>query len=133
MPDRQSITHGKGTSEVAAETGISAFTIRYYDRCGFFPHLIRGKRGVREFREQDVQRLLLVDALRKSGLSIEGIAYYVRLAEAEGTKEERRAILQQQRTVLELQRESIDECLGRLDSALRYIDAKSDDERADML
>ena len=29
-----------GISEVADMTGISAFTIRYYDKCGFFPEQI---------------------------------------------------------------------------------------------
>ena len=38
-----------GISEVADMTGISAFTIRYYDKCGFFPELARDARGVRTF------------------------------------------------------------------------------------
>ena len=68
-----------GINEVVELTGISAFTIRYYDKCGFFPNLIRGKRGVRSFKPSDVKQLKLVDALRRSGLSIEGIRYFVRL------------------------------------------------------
>ena len=68
-----------GIGDVVALTGISAFTIRYYDKCGFFPNLHRDKRGVRTFSEADVAQLHLVEALRKSGLSIEGIQYFVRL------------------------------------------------------
>ena len=68
-----------GISEVADMTGISAFTIRYYDKCGFFPELARDARGVRTFSQSDVAQLYFVDALRKSGLSIEGIQYYVKL------------------------------------------------------
>lgn len=71
-----------GINEVVELTGISAFTIRYYDKCGFFPNLIRGKRGVRSFKPSDVKQLKLVDALRRSGLSIEGIRYFVRLSKA---------------------------------------------------
>ena len=43
-----------GISEVADMTGISAFTIRYYDKCGFFPELARDARGVRTFSQSDV-------------------------------------------------------------------------------
>ncbi len=68
-----------GISEVADMTGISAFTIRYYDKCGFFPELARDARGVRTFSQSDVAQLYFVDALRKSSLSIEGIQYYVKL------------------------------------------------------
>lgn len=93
-----------GINEVVELTGISAFTIRYYDKCGFFPDLIRGKRGVRSFSGNDVRQLKLVDALRRSGLSIEGIKYFVRLTKrgASGSAD-RLQILQSQTTALEYQ------------------------------
>lgn len=93
-----------GINEVVELTGISAFTIRYYDKCGFFPNLIRGKRGVRSFKPSDVKQLKLVDALRRSGLSIEGIRYFVRLSKrGEETIADRLAIIQTQTTSLEYQ------------------------------
>lgn len=83
-----------GISEVADMTGISAFTIRYYDKCGFFPELARDARGVRTFSQSDVAQLYFVDALRKSGLSIEGIQYYVKLQRrGAATRDERLAIV----------------------------------------
>ena len=93
-----------GINEVVELTGISAFTIRYYDKCGFFPNLIRGKRGVRSFTNADVRQLKLVDALRRSGLSIEGIKYFVRLSKrGEASDADRLQILQTQTTALEYQ------------------------------
>ena len=87
-----------GIGDVVALTGISAFTIRYYDKCGFFPNLHRDKRGVRTFSEADVAQLHLVEALRKSGLSIEGIQYFVRLCKRGGTtRAERLSILRRKR------------------------------------
>lgn len=82
-----------GISEVADMAGISAFTIRYYDKCGFFPQL-------------------------KSGLSIEGIQYYVKLQRrGAATRDERLAIVRAQETVLEYQRAELDESLKRLSAA----------------
>ncbi|WP_139653011.1 MerR family transcriptional regulator [Raoultibacter phocaeensis] len=102
-------------SEVSELSGISAFTIRYYDKCGFFPGLQRGKNNVRWFSEDDIAALHLVDALRKSGLSIEGIQYYVRLSsKGDASRQERLMILEARQTVLEYQREELDESLRTL-------------------
>ncbi|OUO91478.1 MerR family transcriptional regulator [Gordonibacter sp. An230] len=107
-----------GIAEVADLTGISAFTIRYYDRCGFFPGLARDRRGVRSFSHADVAQLRFVDALRKSGLSIEGIQYYVRLQRRGiASSDERLPIVRAQEAALECQVSGLEECLKRLRSA----------------
>lgn len=104
-----------GINKVVELTGISAFTIRYYDKCGFFPNLIRGKRGVRSFKPSDVKQLKLVDALRRSGLSIEGIRYFVRLSKrGDETIADRLAIIQTQTTSLEYQIAEAEESLELL-------------------
>ncbi|MEG2201038.1 MAG: MerR family transcriptional regulator, partial [Raoultibacter sp.] len=43
--------------EVSDITGISAYTLRYYDKCGFFPHLYRDKHKVRSFSDADIEQL----------------------------------------------------------------------------
>ena len=106
-----------GINEVVELSGISAFTIRYYDKCGFFPGLRRSKRGVRSFSYEDVHQLKLVDALRKSSLSIEGIKYFVRLLKrGSDTIDERLAILQSQTASLEYQIAEAQESLDLLKS-----------------
>ncbi len=99
-------------SEVADITGISAFTLRYYDKCGFFPNLYRSKGRIRSFSDHDIQWLRLIDALRKSGLSIEGIKYFVKLyKQGSSTVSEQFSILESQETVLEYQLAEIQESL----------------------
>ncbi len=121
--------HGIGIQEVVEITGISAFTIRYYDKCGFFPSLHRDKRGVRSFAESDIRQLRLVDALRKSGLSIEGIRYFVRLSKDAARDPDRLAIMQTQINSLEYQiaesRESL-ELLKREAAALQSTSSSQD-------
>lgn len=107
-----------GISEASDVTGISAYTIRYYDKCGFLPNLERNHRGVRTFHDPDIMQLNLIEALRKSGLSIEGIQYFVRLQKrGSETRSERLSILRSQETVLEYQRAEIGESLKRLHAA----------------
>lgn len=101
--------------EVAEMTGISAYTLRYYDKCGFFPHLFRDKNNVRSFSDADVAWLKLIDALRKSGLSIDGIKYFVRVSsKGHQTIHEQYQILQGQQTVLEYQLAEIEQSLNIL-------------------
>ena len=59
-------------------SGISAFTLRYYDKCGFFPHIERDARKKRFYGAEDLHRLKLIEALRLSGLSIEGIGRFLK-------------------------------------------------------
>ena len=117
---------GMSIGEVEADTGISAFTIRYYDKCGFFPLLHRDRRGVRTFYREDVEQLLLVDALRKSGLSIEGIGYYVSLGRSQRTLDERMRILTQQVAMLEIQRDDLSLGITRLSHALAMLGSQAD-------
>lgn len=112
--------------DVTEMTGISAFTLRYYDKCGFFPNLMRDRRGVRSFSDADIAQLRLIDALRRSGLSIEGIQYFVRLQNAKrDTTDELQAILDKQRTVLEYQAEEVARGLGVLDSSIQALSSKT--------
>lgn len=117
-----------GIAEVSDTTGISAFTIRYYDKCGFFPNLARDHRGVRAFSQADIEQLHFVDALRKSGLSIEGIQYFVKLQRRGApTREERLSIVSGQETVLEYQLAELEVCLRRLRAAAMELSAEADD------
>lgn len=113
-----------GIAEVVEITGISAFTIRYYDKCGFFPNLKRSKRGVRSFSSEDVHQLRLVDALRRSGLSIDGIAYFTRLTKkGDATIADRLSVLQSQTMNLEYQ---IEEARDGLTILKNELDALTD-------
>ena len=119
-------SQGLGINDVVELTGISAFTIRYYDKCGFFPNLIRGKRGVRTFTENDVHQLRLVDALRRSGLSIEGIRYFVRLSiRGDSSLDDRRQIIQTQTTALEYQIAEAEESLALLRAELESLKSQT--------
>ncbi len=123
-----------GIADVADMTGISAFTIRYYDKCGFFPDLARDRRGVRSFSKADIAQLHFVDALRKSGLSIEGMQYYVRLQrQGASTRRERLDIVRAQETMLEYQLAEFEECLKRLHAAGMELSAEKGPEGPSMV
>ena len=80
-------------------------------------------------RRSDVHQLKLVDALRRSGLSIEGIRYIVRLAKrGEDSVNDRREIIQTQTTALEYQIAEAEESLALLRAELESLKSQIDEE-----
>ncbi|GAA2253626.1 hypothetical protein GCM10010232_48080 [Streptomyces amakusaensis] len=74
-------------SEVAAHTGLSAHTLRWYERIGLMPHVDRSHTGQRRFTNRDLDWLAFVGKLRLTGMPV---ADMVRFAEL--TREGRHTI-----------------------------------------
>lgn len=62
--------------EVAERTGISAYTIRFYEKSGILPRIQRTQGGIRQFTEADVTFLLFLIELKRTGMSLEEIAEF---------------------------------------------------------
>ncbi|QMS97121.1 stress response transcriptional regulator NmlR [Streptococcus equinus] len=96
--------------KVSEQTGVSADTIRYYERIGLLPRVRRNKSGIRDFSEQDIATLEFIRCFRRAGMSVESLIEYMNLVEqGEGTEEARMHLLQEQRDKLEAR---IDELLA---------------------
>ena len=65
--------------EVAARTGLSLRTVRYYDSVGLVAPSGRTEGGFRLYTEPDVQRLLLVRSLKPADFSLEQLEEIVTL------------------------------------------------------
>ena len=96
--------------KVSEQTGVSADTIRYYERIGLLPRVRRKKSGIRDFSEQDIATLEFIRCFRRAGMSVESLIEYMNLVEqGEGTEEARMHLLQEQRDKLDAR---IDELLA---------------------
>ncbi|HEY4389366.1 MAG TPA: MerR family transcriptional regulator [Ktedonobacteraceae bacterium] len=62
--------------EVAEQTGISAYTIRFYEKSGVLPRIKRLPNGIREFTEADVTYLRFLIQLKQTGMSLEDIVAF---------------------------------------------------------
>lgn len=63
-------------SEAAALSGLTAVTLRYYERIGLIPPVTRGNGGVRLYEESDLGWINFVKCMRNAGLSIESLIEY---------------------------------------------------------
>ena len=106
--------------KVSDLTGVSADTIRYYERIGLIPPVTRNQSGIRDFTEREIGLLEFVRCFRKAGVSVEALIDYVTLLEeGEGTEEARLAILKEQA-------EKLDARLAELQAARERLAYKID-------
>ncbi|MNB63282.1 HTH-type transcriptional regulator AdhR [compost metagenome] len=101
-------------SQVAERTGISAHSLRFYEREGLMlsPRISRDGGGRRRYKQADVEWLGLCIKFRASGMPIAQIRRYAELVrQGMGNEQERLAILRehQQRTVSQIAQ--LNDCL----------------------
>ena len=103
-------------SEVSQECGVSADTLRYYERIGLLSPVNRTESGIRDYDEGDLKRVEFVKCMRSAGLPIEVLIEYVGLvAQGDKTAEMRCEILVEQRELLLNKIEGLEKVLGILD------------------
>ena len=84
--------------EVCEKYGITADTLRYYEKVGVIPTVGRTKGGKRDYSEQDISWVENAICMRNAGLPVEMLIEYVRLfQEGDGTFQERRDLLAEAR------------------------------------
>ena len=88
-------------AEVSKKYGLSADTLRYYERIGLIPPVPRTKGGVRDYGEESCGWIELLKCMRAAGVQIEALIEYVKLfRQGDSTMADRKAILVEQRDQL---------------------------------
>jgi DNA-binding transcriptional MerR regulator len=118
-------------SEVAAVTGLSAHTLRWYERIGLMPHIDRSHTGQRRFRNRDLDWLAFVGKLRLTGMPVADMVRYAELVrEGEHTFEARQELLEATRRDVRARIEELRDTLAVLDYKIDlYADARRASER----
>ena len=84
--------------EVCEKYGITADTLRYYEKVGVIPTVGRTKGGKRDYSRQDIGWVENAICMRNAGLPVEMLIEYVRLfQERDGTFQARRDLLAEAR------------------------------------
>ena len=103
-------------AEVSEQYGLSADTLRYYERVGLIPPVNRSESGIRDYNELDLRRVDFIKCMRSAGLPIEVLIEYVGLVqEGDKTIEARKDILKEQRALLTARMKEIQKTLDILD------------------
>jgi len=97
------VTDGVTIGEAAEISGLTADTLRYYERDGLMLHPVgRSSTGHRRYSERDLEWVRLVTRLRATGMPIREVRQYAALVRAGGGNEQARLelLLAHRQTVL---------------------------------
>ena len=84
--------------DVSKKTGLTAHTLRYYEKEGLISGVERTQGGFRQYTDEDLERLGLICCLTNTGMSIQEIAQFVQLTrEGDHTLQERVELLRAHR------------------------------------
>lgn len=108
-------------AEVSKQFNISSDTLRYYEKVGLL-NPVKRVHGIREYSEEDLNRIHFVKCMRQAGLSIESILVYLELyRQGDATLKDRLEILLNEREKIEASILSLQETLDYLNSKIeRY-------------
>ncbi|KOE59089.1 HTH-type transcriptional regulator AdhR [Aggregatibacter actinomycetemcomitans] len=85
------------TAQAAQKMGISAHTLRFYDKEGLLPNVGRDEHGNRRFTDNDLQWLSLLQCLKNTGMSLKDIKRFAKCTTiGNSTIEERLALFENQ-------------------------------------
>lgn len=102
-------------AEVSKKYGLTADTLRYYERIGLLPPIARNKSGNRDYSESDCGWIEFIKCMRSAGLSIEVLSEYISLfRKGDATLKEREELLIRERNRLQERIQAMQATLNRL-------------------
>ena len=114
-------------AEVSKEFGLTADTLRYYERIGLLPAVNRNSSGNRDYTQEDCRWVQFIKCMRSAGLSIETLIEYVSLFQLGN------ATIAIRKELLIEQRKQIFDKIEELQATLEYLDKKIDGYEEHML
>ena len=110
-------------SEVAKKFGMTPDTLRYYEKEELIGPIVKGKNGIRNYTEKDMQRIQFVKCMRAAGLEISFLKRYIKLLdEGDNTIKERKEILVEQRRILKEKLDAMQEAYDKLNMKIDLYD-----------
>lgn len=68
---------GYKISEISKKTGLSAYTLRFYDQKGLLPFVARDENGRHDFKDKDLDFLSIITCLKNTGMQLNDIKQFV--------------------------------------------------------
>lgn len=118
-------------AEVAERTGLTAHTLRYYERDGLLLGAVdRASSGARRYSQRDLTWITMITRLRATGMPIREVKTYAALCrQGEGNERERLTILHEHRDRVRQQMAEVIGHFEAINSKIGHYEAKL--ERSD--
>ncbi|KNY23042.1 MerR family transcriptional regulator [Methylobacterium sp. ARG-1] len=114
--------------DLARRSGLSAHTLRYYERIGLLPYADRDRSGRRDYDASILTWIAFLGRLKATGMPISEMLRYANLrAQGHATGQERRQLLERHREKVRRRIAEFQSCLLVLDSKIAgYAGAKAE-------
>ncbi len=107
--------------EFSEISGISAHTLRYYEKIGIFQEIRRNSSGHRDFTEKDLLWAEFIHRLKETGMPLEQIKKYAMLRQqGDRTAEARKKLLEEHASVLKKRISGEKHHLHKLEEKIKY-------------
>ena len=115
-------------AEAAEQTGLTAHTLRYYERDGLLLSSVdRSASGHRRYTERDLTWIELITRLRSTGMPIRDVRRYAALVrDGDGNEAERLALLKKHRERVEAELAAVTGHLRAIDHKIGIYELKVD-------
>lgn len=106
-------------SEVANLYDTTSVALRYYEKEGLLSKVNRNEVGVRDYNEENLERVEFIVCMRNAGVSVKTLKNYINLYhQGDTTFNERLNLLKNEQNQLKEKRNEIDETIKYLDTKI---------------
>ncbi|HPO77415.1 MAG TPA: MerR family transcriptional regulator [Thermoclostridium caenicola] len=101
--------------EFAKKVNIFPHTLRFYAKEGLLPFIERSESGIRMFKDEDFEWLMIIECLKKTGMPIKDIKTFIDwIMEGDSTIDKRLDMFKKQKEAVEKQIAQLQEALELL-------------------
>jgi DNA-binding transcriptional MerR regulator len=123
------VSAGLTIADAARISGVSAYTLRYYEKAGLIDGVERAGSGHRRYSDEDLAWVEVLQCLRATGMPIRGIRRYAELVRAgDGNETERLGLLEEHRDAVQAQLAQVREHLAFIEHKITIYQEKLNDE-----
>ena len=113
--------------EISKMFGLPISTLRYYDKEGLFPNIVRSS-GIRIFSESEIEALRVIECLKKTGMEIKDIKQFMDwCAEGPSTYSNRKKLFEDRKKALEEQLQEIEKNMAMIEFKCWYYEQAMSD------
>lgn len=107
--------------EIAKKINISPHTLRFYAKERLLPFVERSESGIRMFKDEDFEGLMIIECLKKTGMPIKDIKTFIDwVIEGDSTIDKRLDMFKKQKEAVEKQIAELQETLELLEYKCWY-------------
>ncbi len=106
--------------QVAEKTGLSAYTLRYYEKEGLLPFVKKNASGIRRYSDEDINWLSMIECLKATGMPLKEIRLYIKwYNEGDGTLSKRLALFRKRRMAVQNEIATLQRIMGKVEFKIR--------------